>query len=106
MVTDRGCEAGREHSQAEGRRRSDSCRTSRDRCNKHSSVEPIRPKGEESVDPVRSKESRGTCKASKGRRDESTGGMDYVEHHRQEGEIFGSMNHLGFLVFSGPSMTY
>ena len=51
----------------------------------HSSVEPIRPKGEKSVDPVRSKESNGgTCKTSKGRRDGSTGSMDYVEHHRQE----------------------
>ena len=43
------------------------------------SVEPIRPKGE-----VRSKESRGTYKTSKGRRDGSTGSMDHVEHHRQE----------------------
>ena len=39
-------------------------------------------KGEESVDPVRSKESRGTCKTSKGRRDGSTGSMDYVEHRK------------------------
>ena len=53
----------------------------------HNSVEPIRPKGEESVDSVRSKENRGTCKTSKGRRDGRTGSMDYVEHHRQEANL-------------------
>ena len=40
------------------------------------------------VDPVRSKESRGTCKTSKGRRDGSTGSMDYVEHHRQGANLW------------------
>ena len=65
MVSDRGCEASREHSQAKGHRRTDSCRTSRDRYNKHSSVEPIRPKGDESVDQVRSKESRGHARQAR-----------------------------------------
>ena len=55
-----------------------------DRRNKGSSVEPIRPEDKESDNPVRSKESRGTYKTSKGGRDGSTGSMDYVEHHRHE----------------------
>ena len=47
-------------------------------------MEPIRPEGEASVNPIRSKESRGTCKTNKGLRGGSTGSMNLVEHHRQE----------------------
>ena len=47
-------------------------------------MEPIKPEGEASVNLVRNKESKGACKTSQGRRDWSAGGMNYVEHHRQE----------------------
>ena len=59
-------------------------------------MELTRLEGEESVNPVRSKESRGTCKPNKGRSDGSAGSMVYSENFRQEAhlrEISGSMNH-------------
>ena len=49
-----------------------------DRFNKGSSVEPIRPKREASVNVVRSNKSRGTCKTSKIIKDGDAEGMDYV----------------------------
>ena len=47
-------------------------------------MEPIRPEEEESVNPVKSKESRGNCKTSKDHRDGGAGSMNYVEPHRQD----------------------
>ena len=49
-------------------------------------MEPIR-QGGASINSVRSKESRGTCKASKGRGSGSAGNKDYVVHHRQEADL-------------------
>ena len=55
-----------------------------DLCNIGGTVGPIRPEGEVSVIPVRSKESSGTCKTSKDHRGGSTRSMNYVENHRQD----------------------
>ena len=99
-LSDRVCEPGREQSQALGHRQSDSCQTSRGRCNKGNSVESISTEGDESINPVRSKESRGTCKTSKGSRDGSAGSIDYVKPQtgRYPGEISGSMSHWFFFL--------
>ena len=50
-------------------------------------MEPIRPEGEASIFPVRSKERLGTCKTSKGHENGSTGSKDYVGNHRQENDL-------------------
>ena len=71
-------------------------------------MESISTEGDESINPVRSKESRGTCKTSKGSRDGSAGSIYYVKQQtgRYPGEISGSMSHGGGGFSSGPSMTY
>ena len=50
-------------------------------------MEPIRPEREESINPVNSKESRGTCNKSNGRGDGSPWSMNNVEHHGQEANL-------------------
>ena len=72
-------------------------------------MESVRPKGEESNDPVIGQKSRGNYQTVKGCGDGSTGSIDYVGYHRQEID-FGRYMEIWttqiFIDFLGLSMTF